>query len=231
MAYTNYNASQTLARANTYSRYTTGMCLNYCWRCTDYPTSAGLPDAKAAWYAAKYKVTNGSTPPPGAHVYWAVGTHWHIAISRGGWYVRSTDWPSKGYVGNVLISRLSSAWGARYLGWTRDYNGRIIGGLQIATSYPPTMAVDLTTRITASNLRPGKRNSDVARFEKAMWNYLGGPYRARILGQKAYVGDGFYGTLTSSMCSDSYAKAGLPRATYPGGTLLLQRLGFKNAVR
>ena len=110
MAYTNYNASQTLARANTYSRYTTGMCLNYCWRCTDYPTSAGLPDAKAAWYAAKYKVTNGSTPPPGAHVYWAVGTHWHIAISRGGWYVRSTDWPSKGYVGNVLISRLSSAW-------------------------------------------------------------------------------------------------------------------------
>lgn len=227
MALTKYTAAQAVRRANSYAYYKVGMCLNFCWVCVDYPNSAGLYDANAAWNRATMKRYTGN-PPAGAMVYWAVGSHGHIAVSLGGGMVRSTDWPSKGRVGNVSISRLSSAWGARYRGWSADYAGKGIPGL-VNVTYPGTMAVDLASVIKASNLRPGARNNDVARFERALWNALGGPYRASILANKAQVGDGFYGTITQKMCSDAYAKYGMSRATYPGGTALLTRLGFKAA--
>lgn len=228
MANTTYNASQAVARAWSWSRYTVGMCLEYVWRCIDAPYKVGIPDANAAWTKATQKryTTN---PPAGAPVYFAGGQHGHIAMSLGGGKIRSTDWPSKGYVGNTTISYLASRWGLRYRGWSADYAGRTISGLGVAVTYPGTMAVDKSTVIYASRLRPGARNSDTARFERAMYNYLGGAYRLKIAASRAAVGDGYYGTLTSTMCSDSYAKAGMSRATYPGGTALLKVLGFTNA--
>lgn len=227
MAFTRYSASQAAARAKGFTTWRTGYCLNFVWHCTDYPDVAGLGTANEAWSRAAQKVSTGN-PPAGAPVYWAGGKYGHIAVSIGNGYVRSTDWPSKGRVGTVKITTLTSQWGLKYRGWSRDYAGQPILGLQTASSYPATMAVDLSSPITVAKLRPGYSNPDVARFEAAMWNYLGGPYRAKIIASKGAVGDGFYGTLTQTMCSDSYAKAGLPRATYPGGKVLLSVLGFKD---
>jgi len=222
---TNYSAGQAVARAKTFTRYAIAMCLQFVWRCLDYPRTAGLQNANQSWAAATMKRYTGS-PPAGAPVYWRSGKYGHIAIRLGGGMVRSTDWPVKGQVGNVLISRLSAAWGATYRGWSADYAGHPINGLG---SYPPAMSVDKTTVIHASDLRPGKRNAAVARFERALWNDLGGAYRQSILANKAAVGDGYYGDLTKAMCSDAYAKHGMARATYPGGTALLKALGFTNA--
>lgn len=225
MSNTIFTAPQAVARSKSFTRYQVGMCQNFVWRCLDYDRRAGINNANEGWYRTTMKRYT-SNPPAGAPVFWSGGTYGHVALSLGNGYVRSTDWPSKGYVGNVLITRLSSAWGKRYRGWGADYAGHPIAGLGV---YPAAMSVDKTTVIYASRLRPGARNADVARFEKALWNYLGGAYRASILANKAAVGDGYYGDLTKAMCSDAYARAGMPRATYPGGTALLRALGFTNA--
>lgn len=232
MAYTKYSASQAVARAKSWTRWKVAYCLNFVWNCLDYPNSAGLANANQAWTAARQKVYSG-TPPAGAPVYWASGQYGHIALSVGGGYVRSTDWPSKGYVGTVAISQITRAWGMSYRGWSRDYAGKPILGLGTSVSYPSPLPVDLNSQLHVGNLRPGYKNNDVRRFEAALYNYLGGPYRAAINAVPANQGtmlDGYYGTLTQKMCSDAYAKAGLARATYPGGKVLLQKLGFTNVV-
>lgn len=220
-------AGQAVSYAKSVYRWTVAMCLNFVWHCLDYPRSAGLQNANQSWTAATMKRTNGN-PPAGACVYWAVGRYGHIALSLGGGYVRSTDWPSKGSVGTVSISRLSSAWGATYRGWSADYAGHPIPGVVTAT-YPGPMTVDMGAPIYAHNLRPEARNNDTARFEKAIWNKLGGPYRQSIVNSKQYVGDGYYGTITQEMCRDAYQAFNGTRYAYPGGTQMLKWLGFKDA--
>ncbi len=122
---------QAASVARSYSYYQTGMCLNFVYRCIQAPYSfMYLPDANSAWWNAHWKMTNGSTPPMGAPVYWQVGSHGHIAVSMGLGYCRSTDFPYKGRVQTLKISDVSRAWGAVYRGWSRDYAGRMIRGLE-----------------------------------------------------------------------------------------------------
>lgn len=227
-AFTNYTAAQARARALSHSTWQVGYCLNFVWTCLDYPTRLGLPDANAGWSATTQRVYAG-TPPAGAPLWWAGGRHGHVALSLGNGYARSTDWPSSGRVGKVAITDLTRAWGLTYRGWTRDYGGRLIAGLQPAAAYPPTRPVDLAAPITLANLRYQRRHRDVARFELAMWNYLGGPYRQSIAADQAHVGDDYYGTLTQKMCGDSYRRLRWTVASQPGPRLLA-RLGF-TAVR
>lgn len=77
-----------------------------------------------AWNNAKYKMH--STPPPGTPVFWAGGRYGHAALSTGGGRIISTDWPGAGTVSETTISALTSAWGKRYMGWTRDINGKLV---------------------------------------------------------------------------------------------------------
>ena len=135
--YTTYSAAQAATRSKQYSTWRTNYCLNFVRNMLTPTVSSpySLPSATQAWYYAQKKVTTG-VPPAGAPVYWKSFSHpyGHIAVSLGGGYVRSTDWPGKGQVGTVAISRLTSAWGQRYLGWSRDYAGLTIRGLETATT-------------------------------------------------------------------------------------------------
>ena len=49
-------------------------------------------------------------------------------LSLGGGWVRSTDWPKDGRVGNVRLVTLLATWKQRYLGWTSDLNGVAVRG-------------------------------------------------------------------------------------------------------
>lgn len=224
-AYTKYNAAQSAARARSFTTWKVGYCLNFTWHCIDYPNSAGLASANAAWNDSSMRVTNGSTPPAGAPVYWGGGQYGHIAISLGGGNCRSTDYPSKGRIGTVSIKSLTRLWRLTYRGWSRDYGDKPILGLQVASAYPAAMSVDLKAPITRTNLAYGKTNADVARYEKALWNFLGGVYRASILKDKAAVGDQYYGNLTQNMTIAAYRKCGWAQANQPGPQLMA-KLGF-----
>jgi hypothetical protein len=46
----------------------------------------------------------------------------HVALSLGGGWVRTTDWPRIGQVSTVRLSMLLVRWKQRYLGWTGDLN-------------------------------------------------------------------------------------------------------------
>ena len=125
--------SQSVARARSYTAYQVGYCLNFVWNSIASPTHFGIPDAKAGWAATVHRHTS-DTPPAGVPVYWAGGDHGHVAISVGGGRVRSTDYPSKGRVGEVGIDDLSRIWHLRYLGWGADFCGHAIPNVAIPTA-------------------------------------------------------------------------------------------------
>ena len=228
---TTRTASQAAARSLLYSRYTVGYCLNFVWNCISAPKSYGCPDANAAWTRATQKVRTG-TPPAGAPVYFRGGAHGHIAISLGGGRIRSTDWPTKGRVGTTTIGDLCREWygsQSNYRGWSRDLCGDPIPGLQIVASATDRMSVDLSSPIRIQDLKIGKTNGAVGRFQKALWNIHGRTYRAGILRltSRASIGAGVYGSVTVKMCSDAFAGLGSDRHTQPG-RWLLTKLGFKD---
>lgn len=82
----------------------------------------GIPWAKAAWDASKHKHPGDKHPPAGVPVYWSNprSKYGHIALSVGGSRARSTDWPSRGRVGEGSIDAITRRWGLHYLGWAED---------------------------------------------------------------------------------------------------------------
>lgn len=118
-----------VARARSYTTYLpVGYCLNFVWNAIASPTHYGLPDANAGWAATTDRHTD-MNPPPGVPVYWAGGEHGHVAISVGGGKVRSTDYPTKGKVGEVGIADLTRMWHLTYRGWGPDFAGHPIPGV------------------------------------------------------------------------------------------------------
>jgi hypothetical protein len=91
------------------------------------PGNFKVPFAAEAWENAtnKHQPRAGSTPkapPVGVPVWWTGAPSGHVAISAGGGYVISTDYPRATEVNRVAIKDLTSAWKKRYRGWTEDIN-------------------------------------------------------------------------------------------------------------
>lgn len=102
-----------------------GMCLKYCRMAYGIPPK--YPSAIKAWNGAKRKFTNPHLAPIGAAHFWEVGQFGHIAIqSRNHGKVWSTDAPHTDRIGEVNIAWFEKRWGAKYLGWTNEVNGKRI---------------------------------------------------------------------------------------------------------
>jgi hypothetical protein len=170
-------------RARSFTRYLPiGYCANFTWNCvTSGLKRYGIADANAAWERATQKVTTG-IPPAGAPVYWAGGRHGHIAVSVGGGRVRSTDWPTLGQVGEVDINTIGREWGITYRGWSRDFCGDPIPGLEKKVPPPPKPAAtiprppryDFSTaiKIDDEQLRPGRSNAVARAYNARIWSWL-----------------------------------------------------------
>ena len=151
------SAVDIVKRARTFKTYAKGMCLEWVWRCVrePLPRSTGLPDANAAWDKAAQRETTG-TPPAGAPVYYRGGKHGHVCISVGGGRVRSTDYPSNGVVGEGTIEQIAARMGLKYSGWSRDYAGNPIPGLEKpVTPKRPT-------------LKRGSKNASVKKLQEGL---------------------------------------------------------------
>lgn len=243
MAYTTYSAAQAATRAKQYTTWRINYCLNFVRNMLTPTVSSpfgGLPDAITAWNKAQKKVTSG-TPPAGAPVYWRTFSHpyGHVAISLGGGYCRSTDWPSKGRVGTVAISRITSAWGMRYLGWSRDYAGLTIRGLESTTAAaipaPPNYSEATAYIVNDEALRAGVRSSAARMFNARVWSWLywhGGTSGRNwcTSNYKAWMAESgdVFGTMTAKAMNKMYQilDGGTPNYTYPGPALL-RRLGMR----
>jgi hypothetical protein len=167
--------------------YPPGYCLNFVRTMCGAP--AGVVDATTAWRLARDKHLQG-TPPAGAIVYWIGGSHGHghIAVSKGGGYVVSTDYP-RGKVGVAPISFFHRVWGLTYAGWAWDVNGVRVQQDEVHGK-PPAPAP--ATVVSLRNVAPGKRNADVADLQRAL----------RAAGYKRFNPSGvtgFYGNETRRM--------------------------------
>lgn len=140
-------AAQAVAYARRYSRYQTQMCLNAVQTWLGAPWSG--PYAMWAWQQARHRHPGDKHPPPGVPVWWssAASRYGHIALSVGGGRVRSTDYPSRGQVGEATIDQITR-WGTRYTyqGWAEDLGGQRIPGIG-STPAPAPSQEDITMRI------------------------------------------------------------------------------------
>jgi hypothetical protein len=109
-----------VAFARRYKTCRRGMCLSYVQ--TWLGGQHGIPWAEAAWNRSRQKHRKDKRPPAGVPVFWhnPRSKYGHIALSVGNGRVRSTDWPSRGRVGEVDINTMTRRWGLVYLGWTGD---------------------------------------------------------------------------------------------------------------
>lgn len=125
------------------------------WCLLSVRTWLGIPakyrSAIKAWEATpdRHRHTDGSTPPKGAPVFWAIGPHGHIALSDGNGYCISTDIKRRGKADRVLISRVTNQWGAKYLGWASWLNGEEI-------KFPVTTKVTEKKITVSPPLYPGR---------------------------------------------------------------------------
>lgn len=91
------------------------------------PSNFLSPFAAEAWKNADKKHmprpnSVPKAPPAGVPVWWTGAPSGHVAISAGGGYVISTDYPRPTQVNRVAIKDLTQQWGKRYRGWTEDIN-------------------------------------------------------------------------------------------------------------
>lgn len=109
---------QALARCAATKTWAVGMCDNFCANMYGFDAS-GYVDATAHWASMKTaeKHPGDHNPPAGMLVFWG-GGHGHIAISAGGGNVWSTDIAGAGTVAKVPLTRIGTAWGKPYLGWS-----------------------------------------------------------------------------------------------------------------
>ena len=127
--YTIRSAAQAVSFANGVKSYAIAMCLRFVRDVFSPGKNYFIPDADVGWQRATQKEYS-PNPPAGAPVYWQSGVHGHIAVSAGNGNCISTDWPRKGSVGLVSITTLTRAWGMTYRGWSRDFAGDPIRGLE-----------------------------------------------------------------------------------------------------
>ena len=151
------SASAAVAYARRFTSWRTQYCLN---AVQSWLGAAWMgPHANYAWQHARHKRTD-RNPPAGVPVY-ILGSHYgHVALSVGGGRIRSTDWPSRGRVGECSISQLERAWGRRYAGWTADAApGQLIPGVGTTTPRPAGSG----NTVYVHMLKYGVRDSDSVR--------------------------------------------------------------------
>ncbi|MDN5767238.1 MAG: hypothetical protein L0H96_21525 [Humibacillus sp.] len=243
MADTRNTAEKALARSRTWTTYTPkGMCARHVSDCVSdgHFGYTDVGSAADAWRLAKQKVTDGSTPPPGAPVYWQVaGSRWgHIAIATGNWHVRSTDVPANEGLHELSHREMGQRWpGMTYLGWSRDFAGDPIPGLEDKASAEVPAKVKPSIRVShlKAHATNDPRNNDVIQYNKAVWAALtkaNPAYTKAKKAQWAKESAQVYGWGTASATYELYKALGWATPSHSvkswatPGPSLLKHLGF-----
>jgi hypothetical protein len=109
--------------ATTHTHYGQRRCLQFVRLALGVPRK--YASAHAAWHYAAHRHRSAYAQIPVGVPVFTLGASsaGHVVISLGGGWVRSTDWPTDGKVGNTRLETLLARFQQRYLGWTEDLNG------------------------------------------------------------------------------------------------------------
>jgi hypothetical protein len=187
-----------------------GMCLMWARQMARIPPK--YPNATVAARNAPRKM---GTPPAGTFVYWTGGSRGfgHIAISAGGGYVFSTDYPKRNRVGRAKITAITRGWRQKYVGWSDECNEvrlrsspspkpkpkpkprpqPVVNKPKPKPKPPPAFIVPYPKPknrvVYDSKIKPGQRNSD------SVWWVQYALNRIPLKGGKKLVLSGYYGSV------------------------------------
>ena len=103
-----------------------GWCASFVFRASNLPDSSACPSAIDAYHKSTIISTSYGSAPSGAYHWWDIGTYGHVAIATtNGWAMMASCHVSESWgdcVGVTSVAAYTSVTGAKYLGWSYDYD-------------------------------------------------------------------------------------------------------------
>ena len=172
------------------------------WRAGNLPESSACPTAIDAYHKSKIISTNYQTAPNGAFHWWDIGSDGHVAMAynSNGWAMMASCHVTESWgdcIGVTPVSTYTSTTGAKYLGWSYDYDGAEIADVHSQpapqptpnpppTPTPPSGACPAPYSTTQEDGIPGTNYYKRQQCYAAMYGYTG-PIDG-VLGTQSWAG-------------------------------------------
>jgi hypothetical protein len=122
-------------------------CASLMWRAGNLPESSACPSAIDAYHKSTIISTNIASAPSGAFHWWDIGADGHVAMATdNGWAMMASCHVTESWgncIGATSVAGYTSATGARYLGWSYDYDKAEIA--DVHKPVPPSPGVPHTS--------------------------------------------------------------------------------------
>lgn len=119
------------------------------WRSGNLPESAACPSAIDAYHKSTIISHDVGSAPSGAYHWWDIGADGHVAMATSsGWAMMASCHVTESWgncIGATSVSGYTSATGAKYLGWSYDYNKAEIADVHKPAPNPDTTIPRSTT--------------------------------------------------------------------------------------
>jgi hypothetical protein len=116
------------------------------WRAGNLPDSSACPSAIDAYHKSTIISYDIGSAPSGAFHWWDIGSDGHVAMATdNGWAMMASCHVTESWgdcIGVTSVSGYTSATGARYLGWSYDYDKAEIS--DVHKPVPPSPGVPQT---------------------------------------------------------------------------------------
>ncbi len=104
-----------------------GWCASLMWRSGNLPEAAACPSAIDCYHKSRIISLSSSTAPSGAYHWWDIGADGHVAMATSsGWAMMASCHVTESWgncMGQTSVDGYTKSVGAKYLGWSYDYNG------------------------------------------------------------------------------------------------------------
>lgn len=164
-----------------------GWCASLMWRAGNLPESSACPSAIDAYHKSKIISLTISSAPSGAFHWWDIGSDGHVAMAMpNSWAMMASCHVTESWgncIGSTSVSDYTKVTGAKYLGWSYDYDGAEIADVHSNT---PTPSSGIPQSATASTGVPDTDYYKRQQKYASMYGYTG-PIDG-VLGTNSWAG-------------------------------------------
>eukprot|EP01032_Pedospumella_encystans_P030563 gene30563-34497_t len=123
-----------------------GWCASLMWRAGNLPESSACPSAIDAYHKSTIISRDVNSAPSGAFHWWDIGSDGHVAMATdNGWAMMASCHVTESWgncIGVTPVSTYTATTGAKYLGWSYDYDKAEIA--DVRRPVPPSPGVPRT---------------------------------------------------------------------------------------
>jgi len=163
-----------------------GWCASLMWRAGNLPESSACPTAIDAYHKSTIISSNSNSAPSGAFHWWDIGSDGHVAMATDqGWAMMASCHVTVSWgdcIGITPVSTYTSTTGAKYLGWSYDYDKSEISDVHDTPPSPSSVPRSATQDTGVPDTNYYKRQQIYA----SMYGYTG-PIDG-VLGTNSWAG-------------------------------------------